>query len=571
MGDWILRPLERLDSWDGKCLWYKTRKLGGREQRCSRNLKAYDGDRKQILANVTELVQEGSRPRDDVLRELAGLMLCPANHRSTINQQLLCGRWIARWAEDHIDEDDSDGGSDDGDDNDQNQEDDYLPSDDLDTQVSSHYAATCFQTNARQEHPDMDDFEDSAYFSDDNSNSSVHSDISGGSADPEIFTLPLDQDDDPTPLPSPTSTLAPQPAATNNPPAIPAHIRSYGPYTTHSPQEISRALQTKLEQALSPAEISSRIIYGFREVIGSPYIKIGITNDFGRRRGELFRGCGYRCEDLVFQLETRHAMKVEHLVQKHLAAERRREDVSRFVGQGGCNIHMTHVEWFEVGDERVAEVVEGWVRFMKLKPFGEVGDGEAWELKREWKGKLGEVEADHEEGDRWLQWLERYAPATTSDTNLVVSVDVTEEEEVEEVVEEVVGEAAAFVPDFIRSTTNDDVLPPFQQPTSPTEAHTAYLYTTSIPPYLPPTNSGLPQPNLVTSFLFHALQLVFFLTIVGNISCQQLASLVLLGFATLVARQSDRAMTGESGDVYSGVLRGVYYPDLTGRLAAMDR
>lgn len=416
----------------------------------------------------------------------------------------------------------------------------------------------------------MDDFEDSAYFSDDNSNSSVHSDVSGDSVDLEIFTLTLDQDDDPTPLPSPTSTLSPQPAATNNPPAVPVHIRSYGPYTTHSPQEISRMLQTKLEQALSPAEFSSRIIYGFREVIGSPYIKIGITNDFSRRRSELFRGCGYRCEDLIFQLETRHAMKVEHLVQKHLAAERRREDVSRFIGQGSCNIHMTHVEWFEVGDRRVVEVVEGWVRFMELKPFGEVGDGESWELKREWKGKLREAEADHEEGDKWLRWLERYAPGTTSHTNLVVSMGVTEEEEIEEVVEEVVGEAAAIVPDFIRSTTNDDVLPPSQQPTSPIEPHAAYLYTTSIPPYLPPTHSVLPQQNLVTSFLFRTLQLVFFLTIVGNISCQQLISLVLLGFVTLVA-QGNRAMTGESGDAYSGVLRGVYYPDLTGRLAAIDR
>lgn len=570
MGDWILRPLGRLDSWDGKCLWYKTRKLGGREQRCSRKLKAYDGDRQQILANVTELVQEGSRPRDDILQELAGLMLCPANHRSTINQQLLCEHWIARWAEDHMDEDDSNGGSDDGDDNDQNQQDDYFPSDDLDTQVSSHHAATCVQTNARQEHPDMDDFEDSAYFSDDNSNSSVHSDISGGSVDLEIFTLTLDQDDDPTLLPSPISTLAPQPAATNSPPAVPVHIRSYSPYTTHSPQDISRMLQIKLEQALSPAEVSSRIIYGFREVIGSLYIKIGITNDFSRRCNELFHRCGYKCEDLVFQLETRHAMKVERLVQKHLAAERRREDVSRFMGQGGCNIHMTHVEWFEVGDKRAVEVVEGWVRFMELKPFGEVGDGEAGELKREWKEKLGDVEADHEEGDRWLRWLERYAPGTTSDTNLVVSVNVTEEEDIEEVVEEVVGEAAAIVPNFIPSTTNDNVLPPSKQPTSPIETHAAYLNTTSIPPYLPPTRSGLLQQNLVTSFLFRTLQLVFFLTIVGNISCQQFISLVILGFVTLVA-QGDRAMTGESGDVYSGVLRGVYYPDLTGRLTAIDR
>jgi hypothetical protein len=244
-----------------------------------------------------------------------------------------------------------------------------------------------------------------------------------------------------------------------------------------------------------------------------------------------------------------------------------------------------------VGDERAAEVVEGWVRFMELKPFGEDVDGEVWGLKGEWRRRLVDVARDCEEGDGWLRWLEKYAPATASEVDVAVAEipapeTAAEEEEVEEEMgenveedeeEEMEGEMeyemedeVAIVADFIRPTTHEDVPPPFQQPTSPTETHVAHLYATSTPPYLASTTSELLHPNLVTRFLFHALQLFFFLTIVGNISCQQFASLAILGFVTLAARRNHGVTMSENGKCDVGALRGVWYPDLTERLAEMD-
>jgi hypothetical protein len=218
----------------------------------------------------------------------------------------------------------------------------------------------------------------------------------------------------------------------------------------------------------------------------------------------------------VFEFETRHAMKVEHLVQKHLAAERRKEDVSRYEGPGRCNVHTEHIEWFEVDDERAVAVVQGWVRFMDLEPFEENADDMVWELKLKWWAKLANFGMNHDEGDKWLRWLERCTEAYEE--------------------EEVIG--------------GED------------EERTQ--------PYILPTTPGLLHPNLATQLFLHTLQLITFLVIVGSTSFQQLASLMVLGFTTLVIRQSYETAKCEIGNDYTGVLGGVWYPDLTERLLATD-
>lgn len=107
MGDWKLRSLEGLDSWDGKCLWYKTRPIGGRYQRCSRDLKKNYWERKQALDDIRKILNRGGRPERGTLIALARSMLC-LNHFNNISDESLCSLWIEQWRKDNVSDDSSD-------------------------------------------------------------------------------------------------------------------------------------------------------------------------------------------------------------------------------------------------------------------------------------------------------------------------------------------------------------------------------------------------------------------------------------------------------------------------------
>lgn len=544
MGDWKLRSLDDLGSWDGKCLWYKTRKIGGRDQRCSRALKKTDSQREQAIKDVRERIDKGHKPAIHSLTLLAQSMVCRNNHFNHANIELLLQLWMERWNEDHRDEDDSDEEEqDDEDDEDEVEELDQ----EADIQVSQCRAATNSATNARQTSEAEDDFDDSAYFSEDENNSSV-SDTTESDADSNGS--------------SPTPTL---PEAD-----IPSYNRHYRPYKALSPQQISQALRTKLTQPLTSTEVSRCTVYGFRETAASPYIKIGYTKNFEERRGALFRECGIRCEDIAFRLETRHAGKVERLVQRHLAAERRTEDASAFEGEKRCS-HQTHIEWFEVCNKRAAEVVEGWVRFMELEPFGEDVYGEAWGLKHEWRRRLADVEGGAEEGDRWLRWLERYAPDPAIGADIEMEETPILETEPEGVADEDMEiEGASDSVDIDSPTTDDSIPPQPHLPARPDQTYTVYYNTTPTPPCLSPTTSELLQPNLLTRLLFYFLQIFLFLAVVGNISYQQYACIALLGISTLAFQRGNGVVLDENRKHDIELLPGVWYPDLSEQVATMD-
>ncbi|KFY38037.1 hypothetical protein V495_06794 [Pseudogymnoascus sp. VKM F-4514 (FW-929)] len=486
MGDWKLRSLDDLDSWD-------------------------DSQREQAIKNVRERIDEGRKPSIHNLTLLAQSML-----------------WMERWNEDHRDEDDSDEEELDG-------EDDEDEADELDQEAD-------IQTSEAE-----DDFDDSAYFSEDGNNSSV------------LDTTESDTDSNGS---SPTPTL---PEAD-----IPSYNRHYRPYKALSPQQISQALRTKLTQPLTSTEVSRRTVYGFRETAASPYLKIGYTKNFEDRRGALFRECGIRCEDIAFRLETRHAGKVERLVQRHLAAERRTEDASAFEGEKRCS-HQTHIEWFEVCNKRAAEVVEGWVRFMELEPFGEDVYGEAWGLKHEWRRRLADVEGGAEEGDRWLRWLERYAPDPAIRADIEMEETPILQTQPEEMADEDMEvEGASDSVDIVSPTTDDNIPSQPHLPARHDQIYAVYYNTTPTPPCLSPTTSELLQPNLLTRLLFYLLQIFLFLAVVGNISYQQYTCIALLGISTLAFRRGNGVVLDENRKHDMELLPGVWYPDLSEQVATMD-
>ncbi|KFY53669.1 hypothetical protein V496_07420 [Pseudogymnoascus sp. VKM F-4515 (FW-2607)] len=530
MGDWKLRSLEGLDSWDGKCLWYKTRPIGGRYQRCSRDLKKNYWERKQALDDIRKLLNRGGRPERGTLIALARSMLC-LNHFNNINDESLCSLWIEQWRKDNVSDDSSDEELSDDDSEDSSDEeifDDNGGDNGLDV-----------EGDAQVSQP-TGDFDDSAYFSDDGGDFSVPSDGPHSGSDFEEFSPTPSQDESPN------------------------HTRHYRPYKVLDSYEISKLLRTTLTRPLTCTEVSYRTIYGFREAAGSPYLKIGSTNDFARRRGELFRECGIKCEEIAFQLEARHGAKVERLVQRHLAAERRAEDVSALEGEKRCS-HLTHIEWFEVENERAMEVVKGWARFMELEPIGEDVYGEAWGLKLEWRRRLGDVGEDvqgfSEEGDKWLRWLERYAPEESPEADVEIEETSIPETEPEEAAEEAMEiDEVLDGADFNRAITDDSTPPQLQQPTRPEQTYTADYITMSTTPCPLPTSSELLHPNLLIRLLIHFIQIIFFLVIVGNISYRQYASIALFGIFTLVIRQEKGVMLGENRKHDVGLPLGVWYP-----------
>jgi len=102
MGDWELTTLEDLNQWDGKCLWFKSRTLRGRRQRCSRQLRRNDYERDVLLLQCQRYIEQGGRLSRPNLTDLANLLCCPANHRREDNGRILCSMWIARWDVDRL-------------------------------------------------------------------------------------------------------------------------------------------------------------------------------------------------------------------------------------------------------------------------------------------------------------------------------------------------------------------------------------------------------------------------------------------------------------------------------------
>jgi hypothetical protein len=154
----------------------------------------------------------------------------------------------------------------------------------------------------------------------------------------------------------------------------------------------------KIMEKISKAEFAPGFVYGFRRS-GCPLIKIGTTN---KSVAERLRAIGTRCNytpTVVFQVPTNHAMKVEHLVHRHLYRQNRRECLVNGLCNNGNGCPTRHKEWFEGASDTYAEdVVKAWVGWINLEPYDKDGY-----LKEAWVFQT-KVFNLSDSGDIWMRW-----------------------------------------------------------------------------------------------------------------------------------------------------------------------
>lgn len=170
--------------------------------------------------------------------------------------------------------------------------------------------------------------------------------------------------------------------------------------TTKSPLKAAEYVMEKIKEKISTRELLSGFVYGFRRP-GCDLIKIGTTTTkVAERMRRIATQCNYT-PIVVFEVATKYAMKVEHLVHRQLYRQNRRECMIDSLCNGGRGCASRHKEWFEgVSDMYAEAVVRAWVRWINLEPY----DAEGF-LKPAWiiQTKLFNLNAT---GDIWMRWTE---------------------------------------------------------------------------------------------------------------------------------------------------------------------
>jgi hypothetical protein len=183
-------------------------------------------------------------------------------------------------------------------------------------------------------------------------------------------------------------------------PSVPVETRAvFKPITTYkSPLQTAEYVMEKITAKISANEKAAGFVYGYRRS-GCELIKIGTTTrTVAQRMSEIRRECRYESK-VVFEIYTKHAMKVEKLVHRHLYSQNRHECLIDAACNGGKGCHKKHKEWFEgVSDDYAVSVAQAWVDWISLEPYDHEGV-----LKVEWvqQTKLFELRAS---GDIWMRW-----------------------------------------------------------------------------------------------------------------------------------------------------------------------
>jgi hypothetical protein len=176
-------------------------------------------------------------------------------------------------------------------------------------------------------------------------------------------------------------------------------VHNFEPLTTvKTPIQVARYVMAKIEDRISPAEKPSGFVYGFRRP-GCDLIKIGVTNKTVYERiNTIGRSCKYN-PIVVFAVETKHAMKVEHLVHRQLHRQNRRECLVSGRCNNGRGCPSKHKEWFEgVSDAYAENVVRAWARWIERDPYDVDGY-----LKNVWVMEAQRFDLSAQ-GDIWRRW-----------------------------------------------------------------------------------------------------------------------------------------------------------------------
>lgn len=91
-------------------------------------------------------------------------------------------------------------------------------------------------------------------------------------------------------------------------------------------------------------------------------VKVGYTTDFDRRKGDIERTCGMTLETVETWNPIRNIKRVEKLVK---------QDLKHLQTVWRCpKCFGTHGEWHKISEATAIEVVDKWVEWMRLRPYG---------------------------------------------------------------------------------------------------------------------------------------------------------------------------------------------------------
>lgn len=182
-----------------------------------------------------------------------------------------------------------------------------------------------------------------------------------------------------------------------------------------SPWENSKRLKTYIKNPLTPKAMEEGYIYCF-QLDDCKYTKIGyaahregessLQKSLDKRIKEHER-CGWWNPTVVIHEKVPHVYRVEQIIHRHLAANKK-DEVQMSKGSNGqkCK-HKAHGEWFDVDFPKMYMALKAWKRWIETQPYIML-DGKL-RLSPDWRKKLETVQVESST-DHWLEWLCRYVP-----------------------------------------------------------------------------------------------------------------------------------------------------------------
>jgi hypothetical protein len=156
-------------------------------------------------------------------------------------------------------------------------------------------------------------------------------------------------------------------------------------FSTYKPKP-SKGLSEFIVQPLKPGDMKSGFIYVFWDQETFGMVKIGRTNDLGRRLKEWNKACQHShsyhpsMRELV---EIPHVNRIERLIQIELNAHRMTRTCKE------CS--KTHIEWFQVGETHAVEVFLKWQDWILQEPYALNPRSGEWEIRPEMEHTLEAV------------------------------------------------------------------------------------------------------------------------------------------------------------------------------------
>lgn len=153
-------------------------------------------------------------------------------------------------------------------------------------------------------------------------------------------------------------------------------------------KSVSESLLKIIAEPLKPTDLRPGFIYMFWDVGNFGKIKIGRTNDLGRRLKDWNRDCrrehAYLPAILRDELiKVPHVSRIERLIHIELKEHRREAYCS------SCRKH--HREWFEVMDTMVVDVFRKWQNWIMQSPYELDAQTQEWILRSDMMASVAEV------------------------------------------------------------------------------------------------------------------------------------------------------------------------------------